>query len=418
MKNKKLGSFVIAAGIVIVIASTAYVQAAGETKRERKPLEAPKDAAALLGEFQKALKEADWQKALSLCTEEVKAKAAGYESLEAFFKDFVPMKEICSKTEFRLRGQSGRGAFTKYMYPIDLKNPNALGELEWNLYAAQSGGKCSIDFETKPLKIWIKHEILQQKVTNKKLKIDPNETKKGFEVKLIPLSQYFVIGKPMLFRVEMKNTSDKTLGYRKTSFMVNDPLIAKDSNGKIMPYADTSYQTTISPEFVEPGETVILGDNYDARSQYNIKESGTYTFQFKETMYMRASNIVSIEVMPGTFSPLESVVESLTPVLPKGWTLTRRFMSLEKPEESKGGEAISVVLTGKQAGKALDYSIIMIIIPKQAKIPDNFKDIIDEMELWGTCKLGLVYAKANNAEELWPDYKEQIIKALKIQKEK
>jgi len=417
MKNKNLRGFLIAAGIVIVIASTAYVQAAGEIKRAQKPLEAPKEAAALLGEFQKSLKGADWQKALSLCTEEVKQKADGYESAEAFFEDVLPMKEICSKTEFRLRGQSGRGAFTKYMYPIDLKDPNALGTLEWELYAAQIGGKCAIDFETKPLKIWIKHKILEQKASKDQFKIDPNETKRGFEVKLIPLSKHFVIGKPMLFRIEMKNTSDKTLGYWATSRIINESLEVTDPNGKIVPYIDEGYQILIWMDFVEPQDTIVLADNYDVRSQYHIIKSGIYTFQFKEQPFTRASNVISIEVMPGQFSPLESVVESLIPILPKGWVLTRRLMSLERPEESKGGEAISVVLRGKQAGKTLDYSIIMAIVPKQAKITDNFKEILDEMELWGACTLGQVYAKAINAQELWPDYKEQIIKALKIQKE-
>ena len=370
-----------------------------------------------MAEFQKALKESDWKKALSLCTDEVKSKAAGYESPEGFFKDVLPIKEILSTTEFHLRGQSRRGQITRYMYPIKLQDPNAIGSLEWELYAAERGRKCSIDFETKPLKIWIKHKILEQKAANSQLRIDPNETKRGFDVRIIPLSEYFVVGKPMLFRVEMKNISNATLGYLKRTSMEHNPMIIKGPEDINVPYLETYFQIGVTHKFTEPGETVVLAENYDARSQYHIVKGGRYSFQLKGSFETKPSNIVEIDIKAGSLAAMESVVESLVPILPGGWKLMRSPAPAEQTDDSKTGESVYALLEGKRAKKGIDgdKGVNIIIVVVSGDIPIKIQPYLEEMEFWGTCKLGRIYVEQYNAEQLWLDYKQQIINALKIQ---
>jgi hypothetical protein len=107
--------------------------------------------------------------------------------------------------------------------------------------------------------------------------------------------------------------------------MVNDPLMVKGPGDTNLPYIDTSYQTIVYPEFIEPGETVELVEYYDVRSQYHIIKPGKYSFQFKDSISgAKPSNIVDLKIKPGILSALESVVEKLKLILSESWTLTRR----------------------------------------------------------------------------------------------
>lgn len=52
------------------------------------------EAEAVMLKFQQALKESQWEKALSCCSENVKKKAKEYKSTVVFFRDVVPVEEI------------------------------------------------------------------------------------------------------------------------------------------------------------------------------------------------------------------------------------------------------------------------------------------------------------------------------------
>ncbi len=377
----------------------------------------PEQPAAIMAKFQRGLRQKDWEKSLSYCSNKVKAKATEYESTKAFFNNVLPIEEITSLSEFEVSSWRTRNkGVISYGCDVKLKDLNSKYGFDWDLSVCREDSRWVVEFPTKPLDVWKKHEELKCKWANGELKIEPEKIRKGFEISLIPLGKNFTIGKPMLFRLEMKNINKETLGYTHTSFMVNDPMIVKDSNSSDVPYIDTSYQTIGGFEFLEPGETVVLADNYDVRSQYHIVKPGKYTFQFKGLWDTKPSNIVEATVLPGQLSALEGVVENLKPVLPKGWTLTRRLISFEKPEDFQGGEAVSVFLIGKSPRKGSgDEGIDIAILLASGSIPEEYRSRLGGMELWGNCELGLVYVRANNAEQLWPNYKEQIRNALNIQ---
>jgi len=252
---------------------------------------------------------------------------------------------------------------------------------------------------------------------NEELKLDREKIRDGFKIRLIPLSNNFVIGRAMWFRLEMKNISNETLGYMHTSMMVNDPMIVKDPNGVRLPYIDRSYQTAVGREFVEPGETVLLADNYDVRSQYHIARPGSYTFQFRgtELLGIKPSNVVEARIKPGLLSPLEIVAEKLIPVLPQGWELTRTALPLEQFVEANTGEVIMVHLIGKRSGKGSGTSVFMAIFLGADYTKLELQGYLAELEFWGDCPWGPVYGKSTDAESLWPNYKEQIVNTLNIQ---
>lgn len=345
--------------------------------------------------FQKAIKASDWVKALECCSNKIKSKVEGYDSKETFFKDVLPIDEIAALSEFPV---SGRGYHNdeviRYSCEIKLKDPNYRWPLDWNLSVLKDDSNWVVEFPTKPLDIWLKHKILKMKAANDQLLLT-EKNRAGFEISLIPLTKEFTIGSPILFRVEMKNINNETLGYTHTSFMVNDPMLIKDFNGATVPYVDTSYQTLVAPEFVEPGETVILADTYDVRSQYHITNPGKYTFQFRGYS-IGTSNSVEVDIKPGELSALESIVEKLMPVLPEGWRLTR-----------SGRDGIWINLIGKARRKGTDRGIGLFLYINPGK--SNLRG-----EFLGQTKWGPVYVESLDAELLWPNYKEQITKTLGI----
>jgi hypothetical protein len=370
----------------------------------------PEKPNAVITRFQKALRESHWAKALTYCSKKIRTKAAEYESAETFFKDVLPIEEIKSLPEFQISSTWTRNdEVMGYESDVQLKSPASKYRLEWNLSLRRENSNWVVGFPTKPLDIWIKHEDLKMKSANAELGSDTEEARKGLKVSLIPLSENYVIGKPMLFRLEMKNVSNETLQYmHTTSVMVNEPMIVKDPNGSKIPYVDTDYQIGVAPEFVESGETVVLADNYDVRSQYHITTPGKYTFQFRKSFTINASDPVEIDIKPGRLSALESIVESLIPILPERWRLNRRNVPSGQIAGRETGEAIWVHLIGKARRKTADRGIGLFLYVNPGK--SNLRG-----ELLGQTRWGPVYVQSLDAERLWTSYKEQIINALNIQ---
>jgi ankyrin repeat protein len=410
-------------------------RADSETSQSGRAL-LPEIASKVMIRFQKAIKDSDWTRALSYCSNKVKSKGKEYDSTEAFFKNVLPIDEITALSEFHISGMSRRNDdVISYRCEIRLKDPGSKYSLSWNLSVLKEDSNWVVDLPTKPLDVWLKHENLKMKWMNERYRFDEEKTqkgfdewineefkgeknRKGFDVRLVSLSEDFVVGKPMLFRVEMKNISNETLGYMHTSF-INDPMLIKDSNGVIVHYIDTSYQTAESPEFVEPAETIILADNYDARSQYHITKPGKYTFQFKGLANTKPSNIIEKDIQSSPLPALERIVEDLLPVLPEGWELTRTIKPAnELAQTSTANEVLWIHLIGKQAdkGRKGNFVSLAIFLHTAAQMPPNvkLKSNLSELDFWGNSKWGLIYAKSHDAQLLWPDYKEKIKNVLQV----
>jgi len=385
-----------------------------------KWVELTNEAKAVMNEFQQALKASDWEKALSCCSEKVKEKSKEYSSAGAFFNDVVPIDNIVSISEFNIGSVSKNraGEYISFSSFLELSEPNSIQWL-WTVDKKDTGW--IIDFNTAPLKSQIEQKQRQDRKGRVEWEERDKKLKEGFRLSLIPLSENFVIGKPMLFRLEIQNISNEKLelGYFTESVMVNAPLEIKDSNGSHVPYMDTSYQTSGAPKIFEPNEKVVLANNYDVRSQYHIVKPGRYTFQFKgeRDFGTNNSNIIEVDIKPGEMLALEEIVEKLKPVPPKGWELTRSMYPFGDLPEGETRKTIMFHLAGKYPPKASGGQRIALSIfvnPTPSFLEKKYFDA----ELWGESIWGPVYVKNMDAELLWPDYKEQIKNALNIQETK
>ncbi|MFH0732344.1 MAG: BsuPI-related putative proteinase inhibitor [Candidatus Omnitrophota bacterium] len=126
---------------------------------------------------------------------------------------------------------------------------------------------------------------------------------RGLMTRLIPLEQEHVLGQPIRFRLEMINETNSSKNYDSQQVKVNNSMLIKDHNDKVIPYSAEQYMTTGSPRRIQPGETVILFDNFDITSQYQIDKPGEYTIQFRGQgqafgdVPIPPSNVISIEIV-------------------------------------------------------------------------------------------------------------------------
>lgn len=378
------------------------------------------ESKAVMLQFQRALKSRQWDKALGLCSENVKSKANDYDSAEAFFKDIVPVDEIVALTQFQTSGGTYNNQNQRIAYRCFLRIPAnvTIDEADWIWTIRKNNQAWLIDFDTIPLEKWIEKETLR--LTNEAVESHKRleAMRKGFEIKLMALDKEFVIGQPMLFRVEMQNISESLIRWMHTSSaMVNDSMLIKGPDGNVIPYVDTSYQTTAQDKEIRPGEKIILAGKYDVTTQYCITTPGKYTFQFNgfEHYGINPSNIIEVNVRPGKLLPADSIIEKLLTVLPEGWGFTRTLLPHRNTYEKTSHTNIYIHLAGQSGRKGVDAGIGVLILVSFAENKVNAETEGFEGQLWGRSKWGPVYVKSFDADILWPDYKEQIIKALEIE---
>lgn len=258
----------------------------------------------------------------------------------------------------------------------------------------------------KPMKLTIlpKRSVTQPFALDQMHLSDWVAVQNRLKTRLIPLNKRYVIGRAMKFRLEMTNVSRSPVEYMvPSSIAINDPMIIKGPKGMLVPYIGRSYRADETPTFIKRRQTVTLFDDLDVASLYHIVEPGRYAFQFHGIISsMRIlSNILKIDIEPGEPSPGDKIVERLFFILPDGWKLRKS----SQPFATCSGVGIDHYIT---------------ICFKHAAIYIRVSSMPEEGsyrfmgELLGQSRWGPVYVEAFDVELLWPDYREQIIKALDI----
>lgn len=375
------------------------------------------EAKTVMAKFQQALKASEWNKALSHCSDVIQSEAKEYESAEIFFKDVVPIEQIISVSNIQtFGGQFGPdNKRLAYFCFLRLSEPDAKPTINWEWRLNKTNSDWAVDFKNIPLDSWIEQEKLRLNSEHEKAKERDRTLQEGLKLSLVPLSDGFVIGQPMLFHLEMTNISGSPIAYEKTSFsMINNPIAVIGPVGEKIPNLDFSCQTMVWEEIIEPNETVILADNYDVTTQYHIVQPGQYTFQFTGHWVLK-SNIAEMDIKTGEFLPREIIVEKLLSVLSEGWTLARSSIQGKDDSQSEADSKLFITLTGKWGMKGLGaghVGLSILINPGDSGLQSHRF----EGQFWGQSPWGPVYVQSKDAELLWPNYRKKIMKALDIQK--
>jgi hypothetical protein len=120
---------------------------------------------------------------------------------------------------------------------------------------------------------------------------------KDLRVNLIPVSEEFIIGAPMLFRLELVNAGRTTVNYQNAG-IAHFPLLVFDKNGPLIS-SQTLAQIAVPPQQLGPGESTFVADQIDLRKHYTITKPGQYVVQFSGE-HLQIGHPIS-GVRPGPF---------------------------------------------------------------------------------------------------------------------
>ncbi len=235
-------------------------------------------------QFQQALAQSDWPRALACCTARVQSNAQNFDNLEAFFQEVVPVEAVISvkKPGFSESGSrivDGQREDTYYGWAVPLREADLL----WVCRVLRQDSDWFIEFQAKPLSRYIEEKVQKRKqheqwVRRQTQILEDKLTK--VRTRLVCLSETFAPGKPILLRLELIHEGGGTLYYDDQQVAVNGSMTINNGNGKSIPYVGGSFQTGGSFRPVGPGQTVVLFDNFDITKQYSVARPGQYTVQF------------------------------------------------------------------------------------------------------------------------------------------
>jgi hypothetical protein len=227
--------------------------------------------------FQDALAAGQWQEALSLCSDRVRVKAAEWPSPGAFFKDTSPIDLLLAQ-DFGY--WSGRTGFFGLLVP--LTEPESKPRIQWFWAISATNQTWVVDYPPVKLEDYVarKKAALQERENRaREIRVRLESKLKGLKARLVRVSERFVAGSPMLFRVEIDNLSQGAIDYM-DSGVAYSPLVVLDAKGQALPWAETPLQIQVRKGQVAPGASVVLADRIDLSRHYAITKPGTYAVQF------------------------------------------------------------------------------------------------------------------------------------------
>jgi hypothetical protein len=152
----------------------------------------------------------------------------------------------------------------------------------WELRQGR-GGAWTIDFATTPLKRWIEQEAARRRreLEDHKVRLEAAQARlAGVSTHLTAVSENFVIGKPMLFKLTLTNGATAAVYYDDQQAAVNESMTITDTDGQLQPYVAPLYQTSGGPETLAPGASAVIFEGLDISRQYEIVKPGRYSVRF------------------------------------------------------------------------------------------------------------------------------------------
>lgn len=239
--------------------------------------------------FQDALASERWQDALSFCSDRVRAKAAEWPSPKAFFNDTLPIQFVLAQDfgYWTLKpDQTGSYDWTDksnwYGLVVTLTEPESKPVVQW--YWAITARNLTWAVDYPPVKL---HEYIAKKkaeIQERDEKIE--QIRRGLEPKLkdiqthlIPVSERFVIGSPMVFRVELVNSGSTAVHYQNAG-VGHHPLSVLNEKREPLPSHEEPAQIGVGEAELAADGSAVLAGSIDLRHNYEITKPGKYYVQF------------------------------------------------------------------------------------------------------------------------------------------
>lgn len=154
----------------------------------------------------------------------------------------------------------------------------------------------------------------------------------GLRSRLTLQSETTTIGKPLRFRLEVKNFGNRVTGIDPQNYAPYRVLRADfaDERPGGAPFIGTKVQTAAAPVALKPGESVVLWEQVDLNDLFLLKDVDTYDVyaeggEWAMQTTWRDSNRIRITLAPGKLQIEQQLLAELYPILPNDWRLSRSF---------------------------------------------------------------------------------------------
>jgi hypothetical protein len=230
----------------------------------------------------------------------------------------------------------------------------------------------------------------------------PAPSGEPLRTRLLLLRENPRLGKPILVRLELRNDGPDPISYRAWESGCNHSLEINGPDGRSVPYIGGPHGGFENPHPLRSGESDFLIPFLDLREQYLIDRPGHYTVSYRgRGIRMEGARVpmapcaLDIDVAPGELDPNMTIASKLAPLVP---------------------ERLWFAITGNleksylEAGAGLKDEMIFAIAIRIGK------SIYKDEELLGNSRWGFVFASTKNRDEVWPGWREAIVRALEVEK--
>jgi hypothetical protein len=265
-------------------AATTQARVPGKGKGPR--WEMPGGMRAALDGFRAALRANEWDKALSFCTEETRARAKEYGTAERYLRDYVPIKELLAEADYMNCGGGWRRGATDVKFTtffVRLPQPGSDEDADWDWSVEELGGSFRLNLPEVTVAERVKRE--QDRRRRQKAEAEARwqalEPKlAGLRTELVALPGEYRVGGPICVRLELVNGGQDDVFYDSQHVGKLESMTITAEDGSTVRYTAGFCQTCARYVAIRPGEMVVLLESLDLAQQYAISEPGKYCVQF------------------------------------------------------------------------------------------------------------------------------------------
>jgi hypothetical protein len=263
--------------IVTVLAGPIEISAGRPGPPQRHPPER-RQANMLMLRFQDALAAGHWDEALSFCSARVRATAAEWRTPKDFFTDTTPLEHVLAQ-DFACWscGTNFYGMF------VTLSEPGSEPRIDWYWGLAPTEQGWVVDYPPAKLTEYVigRKTALKQRderIISIRRSLEPQAQQVA--TRLTAVTERFVIGAPMFFRVELVNSGQTAIHYMDSGVRYN-ALKVWDASKEPVPHVAQPLQIQINKAELPGGASVTLAERIDINHGRSIATPGRYFVQFE-----------------------------------------------------------------------------------------------------------------------------------------
>jgi len=256
----------------------------------------------LLLRFQDALAAERWGDALSLCSERLRASAAKWPAPKDFFTETMPIEHVLAQ-DFGCWscGTNFYGLF------VTLSEPGVEPRIDWHWGLVPTEHGWVVDYPPVKLTEYVPNKKAALEQRDERIKeihrsLEPKV--QGVKSRLTPVTERFVVGSPMFFRVELVNSGPTPVHFLDGGVR-HKPLRVLNEKKEPVSYVEQPMQIQINKAELSAGKSVVLADRIDINGSGEIRRPGKYFVQF-DSPDVRVGQPVASESM-GRFGETLSI---------------------------------------------------------------------------------------------------------------